>query len=40
MNTPAGQLTTLAKYVEAMPADQKDINYLTGETREQLEVSP
>ncbi len=40
MKTPAGQLTTLAKYVEAMPADQKDIYYLTGETREQLEVSP
>jgi molecular chaperone HtpG len=40
MKTPAGQLTTLSKYVEAMPADQKEIYYLTGETREQLEGSP
>ncbi len=40
LKTPAGQYTTLAKYVEAMPADQKDIYYLTGETREQLEHSP
>ena len=40
MKTPAGQLTTLAKYVEAMPADQKDIFFLTGETREQLDGSP
>jgi molecular chaperone HtpG len=38
--TPAGQYTTLAKYVEAMPADQKEIYYLTGEAREQLEGSP
>src|SRR5262249_25491701 len=37
---PAGQYTTLPKYVEAMPADQKDIYYLAGETREQLENSP
>jgi molecular chaperone HtpG len=40
MKTPVGQFTTLAKYVESMPADQKDVYYLTGETREQLEGSP
>jgi molecular chaperone HtpG len=40
MKTPAGQLTTLAKVVEGMPEDQKEIYYLTGETREQLENSP
>jgi molecular chaperone HtpG len=40
MKTPAGQFTTLAKHVEAMPAEQKSIHYLTGETREQLEGSP
>src|SRR5262245_2414303 len=40
LKTPAGQLTTLAKYVEAMPSEQKEIFYLAGETREQLEHSP
>jgi molecular chaperone HtpG len=40
LKTPAGQYTTLAKYVEAMPADQKEVLYLTGEAREQLENSP
>jgi molecular chaperone HtpG len=40
MKTPAGQFTALAKYVEAMPAEQKEIYYLTGETRELLEHSP
>jgi molecular chaperone HtpG len=40
LKTPAGQFTTLAKYVEGMPAEQKEIYYLTGETREQLEGSP
>ena len=40
MKTPAGQFTTLAKYVEAMPAEQKEIYYLIGETREQIEHSP
>ena len=32
--------TTLAKYVEAMPADQKDVYYLTGDSRELVENSP
>jgi molecular chaperone HtpG len=40
MNTPAGQFTTLAQYVEKMPEDQKEIFYLTGEEREPLEHSP
>ncbi len=40
MKTPAGQYTTLAKYVEAMPAEQKAIWYLIGEDREMLEHSP
>jgi molecular chaperone HtpG len=38
--TPAGQYTTLAKYVEAMPAEQKVIHYLIGEGRDLLEHSP
>jgi molecular chaperone HtpG len=40
LKTPAGQLTTLAQYVEAMPAEQKDIWYLIGDSREMLEHSP
>ncbi len=40
LKTPAGQFTTLAKYVEAMPADQEEIWYLIGEEREPLEHSP
>jgi molecular chaperone HtpG len=40
LKTPAGQYTTLAKYVEAMPAEQKIIRYLSGESREVLEQSP
>jgi molecular chaperone HtpG len=39
LNTPAGQFTTLAGYVEKMPADQ-NIYYLSGEEREALEHSP
>ena len=38
--TPAGQFTTLAKYIEAMPEGQEAIYYLTGDAREQLEHSP
>ncbi|HEY7428117.1 MAG TPA: molecular chaperone HtpG [Gemmataceae bacterium] len=40
LKTPAGQYTTLAKYVDAMPAEQKTIWYLIGEDREMLEHSP
>ena len=38
--TEPGKFTTLAEYVLAMPGDQKEIYYLIGETREQLEHSP
>jgi molecular chaperone HtpG len=38
--TGPGRFTTLAEYVERMPADQADIYYLTGETRAMLEGSP
>jgi molecular chaperone HtpG len=38
--TDAGKFTTLARYLEAMPAEQKDIYYLIGESREQIENSP
>ncbi len=40
MRTEKGKHTTLAIYVEAMPGEQKDILYLIGETREQIENSP
>jgi molecular chaperone HtpG len=40
MNTPAGQYTTLARYVEAMPSGQEAIWYLIGEDRAMLEHSP
>ena len=40
LKTPRGEYTTLARYVEAMPADQKEIYYLIGEDRELIEHSP
>jgi molecular chaperone HtpG len=40
MNTPSGQFISLAQYVDKMPADQKEIVYLTGEEREPLTHSP
>jgi molecular chaperone HtpG len=40
MKTPAGQFLTLAQYAEAMPEGQKELYYLVGEGREQLEHSP
>jgi molecular chaperone HtpG len=40
IKTPKGSFTTLAKYVEAMPAEQPEIYYLIGETRELIEHSP
>lgn len=40
LKTPAGQYTTLAKYVGSMPDSQKEIYYLTGEDRTLLESSP
>jgi molecular chaperone HtpG len=39
-NTEPGKYTTLAEYVEKMPAGQTEIYYLTGETAEQLRHSP
>jgi molecular chaperone HtpG len=36
----AKRYTTLAKYVEAMPAEQKEIYYLVGDSRELVENSP
>lgn len=38
--TKSGEFTTLAKYLEAMPTEQKEIYYLIGESREQIENSP
>ncbi len=38
--TEPGKFTSLPDYVKAMPADQKEILYLVGETREQLDGSP
>lgn len=40
INTEKGKYTTLADYVEAMPEGQKDIYYLTGESRGQIENAP
>ncbi len=40
INSPTGQYTTLADYVEKMPAEQEQIYYLTGESAEQLRNSP
>ncbi len=40
LRTAKGKYTTLAQYVEAMPADQADIYFLTGEDRATLEDSP
>lgn len=39
-NTEPGKLTTLAEYVETMPAGQEAIYYLAGESAEQLRHSP
>lgn len=38
--TEAGQKITLAEYVERMPADQKEIYYITGADRASAEASP
>ena len=40
LKTEKGKHTTLAQYVEAMPADQADIYFLAGEDRAALEHSP
>jgi molecular chaperone HtpG len=38
--TEPGQFTTLGKYILAMPAEQKEIYYLIGESRALIEHSP
>jgi molecular chaperone HtpG len=38
--TEPGKFTTLQSYVDAMPADQKEMYYLIGENRELIENSP
>src|SRR5262249_28561852 len=38
--TEPGKFTTLGEYVERMPVSQKEIYYLTGESRELIEHSP
>jgi molecular chaperone HtpG len=40
MKTEKGKYVTLQQYVDAMPAEQKEIHYLIGESRELLEHSP
>ena len=40
LQTEAGKTTTLAQYVERMPADQTDIFFLAGEQRSVLEYAP
>jgi molecular chaperone HtpG len=40
LKTEAGKLISLRQYVEAMPADQKEIFYITGPSRRALEQGP
>ena len=40
MKTEKGKYITLQQYVDAMPAEQKEIYYLIGESREMIEHSP
>ncbi|MCX6139089.1 MAG: molecular chaperone HtpG [Ignavibacteriales bacterium] len=40
INTDPGTFTTLKHYTDAMPAEQKEIYYLTGEQRTQMEHAP
>ncbi|MBQ7404460.1 MAG: molecular chaperone HtpG [Lentisphaeria bacterium] len=40
MNKPATEYSTLKEYIAAMPGDQKEIYYMTGDSREYMEASP
>ena len=40
MNTPAGDTVSLAEYIKAMPENQKDIYYITGDSRAHIESNP
>ena len=40
LNTPAGEHTTLDRYIAAMPEEQKDIYYITGDSDAMLRASP
>jgi len=40
INTPRNSFTTFEQYVVAMPSEQKDIYYLTGESRSHIEHAP
>jgi len=40
LNTPAGEQTTLDRYIAAMPEEQKDIYYITGDSEAMLRASP
>jgi len=40
MKGPKGKLVSLKEYVDAMPAGQKDVYFISGDARETLESSP
>ena len=40
MNTAAGEIISLSEYVKAMPDNQKDIYYITGDSRLHVESNP
>ena len=40
MNTAAGEMISLTDYVKAMPENQKDIYFITGDSRAHLESNP